>query len=53
MKKAFKLPAMCDKIIFALQEENDNRLLYIDKSFVVLDQPTKSNRRIICMEFNI
>jgi hypothetical protein len=53
MKKEFKLPAMCDKIIFALQDNNEKKISYIDKSFEVLSEPIKSNRRIICIEFNM
>lgn len=52
-KKNFKLPAMCDKIIFALQDDIKKNISYIDKSFKVLDKPTKSNRRIICATFII
>jgi len=53
--KKIKLPAMCDKILFALHNENElenkNTLSFIN--FEVLNSILNSNRRIICATFDI
>ena len=51
--RKIKLPAMCDKILFALhnQLENKNTLSFIN--FEVLNSILNSNRRIICATFDI
>ena len=48
-KKNFKLPAMCDKILFALPPENTNTLTYID--FNVFEGLKKSRNKLIYVRF--
>ena len=55
IKRKIKLPAMCDKILFALHNENElenkNTLSFIN--FEVLNSIQNYNRRIICATFDI
>lgn len=53
IERKIKLPAMCDKILFALhnQLENKNTLSFIN--FEVLNSILNSNRRIICATFDV
>jgi hypothetical protein len=51
VKKDFKLPAMCDKIIFALQESQERSISYSE--FGIIDDLKKSKRRPIYAVFNV
>lgn len=51
VKKDFKLPAMCDKIIFALQENQERSISYSE--FGIIDDLKKSKRRPIYAVFNV
>lgn len=51
VKKDFKLPAMCDKIIFALQENQERSITYTE--FGIINNLKKSKRRPIYAIFDV